>query len=141
MTTNDGPVLGKVVATDGVDDVILKMNFKATNHPVQMYNYVYFSSKALAMQGCDPGDADSMGIVLNEIFQHYQGVRAAFIRSEPEVITDHEMDELIRAYCNELDSHPLVLDYRVTLFYQGKKTKDSISMGLYKQGGVYGDML
>lgn len=125
------PVLGKVIGKDAPDDVILKMNFKATNHAVQMYNFVYFSSKALAMQGIDPGCANSMGIILDAIYQKYQTLRSAFVTSEPQAITDHEINELIRGYCSELEAHPLVLKYWVTIHYKNN-VWDSKKMGIHK---------
>lgn len=128
---NDGPILGKIVGSDGSDDVILKMNFKATNHAVQMYNYVYFSSKALAMQGIDPGCTEAMGRILDEIYQRYHYLRLHLIKNEPQAITDHEIDELIRGYCAELATHPLVLKYWVTIYYQNR-VWDSKKLGLHQ---------
>lgn len=127
----NAPMLGKIIGHDGADDVILKMQFKATNHAVQMYNFVYFSSKALAMQGIDPGCANSMGIILDAIYQKYQTLRNAFIVSEPQQITVHEIDELIKGYCSELEEHPLVLKYWVTIHYNNQ-VWDSKKMGIHK---------
>ena len=128
---NDGPILGKIVGTDGSDDVILKMQFKATNYAAQMYNYVYFSSKALAMQDIDPGCTEAMGRILDEIYQKYHYLRLSLIKSEPEAITDHEINQLIMGYCAELEAHPLVLKYWVTIYYHNK-VWDSKKMGIHK---------
>lgn len=127
----NAPVLGKIIGQESSDDVILKMQFKATNHAVQMYNFVYFSSKELAMQGIDPGCAQSMGTVLDAIYQKYQTLRTAFIKSEPQAVTDFEIAELISGYCSELESHPLVLKYWVTIHYNNR-IWDSKKMGLHK---------
>jgi len=127
----DSPVLGKVVDTDGVDDVLLKMQFSATEHVVKMYNYVYISSMALRMQNIDPGNADQLQVILNEIYQKYQRLRNELIKSEPEAIIDHDIEELIRGYCSELEQHSLVLKYWVTIHFNDR-VWDSKKMGLHK---------
>ena len=126
------PVLGKVIEKQSVDDVILKMQFNATNHVVQMYNYVYFSSKELAMEGIDPGSAESIGIILDAIYQKYQTLRKAFIISDPKEkeISAHEINELIKGYCSELEAHKLVIKYWVTIHYNNQ-VWDSKKMGIH----------
>lgn len=97
-------------------DTIFKMSFHATNHPVQMHNHVWISSRALELAGCDPKDGKQLQKCIQEIYQQFFILRTKNFPN-PENVDKNGMLGLLHDYCKYLKTQGIVQDYWVRLHH------------------------
>ena len=112
------------------EDVIFRMSFKATNHPVQMYNRLFVSTRALQLANVDPTSQPSVEMWLQNIYQAYFKIRDATVGRLGENASDTQMKALITGYCDILRQDSCIQEYWVTIYSGDVKKFDSRQMNL-----------
>ena len=112
------------------EDVIFRMSFNATSHPVQMYNRVRISTRALHLAGIDPTSQMAVGAWVQGLYQSYSKMRNVTVGFKGENASDDQIKALITAYCDVLRRETCIQDYWVTLYKDQTKKADSKLMNL-----------
>jgi hypothetical protein len=112
------------------EDIIFRMSFKATNHPVQMYNRIFVSTRALQLAGVDPTSQPSVEMWLQNLYQAYFKIRDATVGRMGQNASQDQMKALITGYCEVLRQDSCVQDYWVTIYEGDAKKCDSRQMNL-----------